>query len=532
MLKHINKMILPGLFACALISSCNKSLDLKPRNDVTSEVVYSTAAGYKQVLAKVYGTMALTGNQGPAGQSDVFFQGYDEGQNADFYRTFWKAQELPTDEAIISWGDPGIQDFHNMNWTPSNLFITGCYYKCYYAITVANDFLAQSVDGKLGDRGITGTDAAIIQGYRNEVRFLRAFNYWVLLDLFGDVPFVDENSQIGGPPASQISRADLYAFIESELKAIEGALPTPRTNEYGRVDRAAAWALLARLYLNAGVYTGTQRYTDAITYSKKVIDAGYSLIGNYRNLMLADNHNNGNEFILTINYDGLRTQGYGGTTFLTHASIGGDMSAGDYGVNSGWGGIRTTRAFVNKFPDNSGATDKRAQFYTIGQSLEINSPTTFRDGWAITKYRNVTSGGQPGSDLAFADIDIPLFRLAEMYLIYAEAVKKGGSGGDETTAINYINQLRRRAFGDNSGDITNADFTEDFILDERARELYWEGHRRTDLIRNNKFTEGTYLWPWKGGVLGGTSVADFRKLYPIPSLDLNVNSNLVQNPGY
>jgi len=532
MLKHIFKMTLPALAACAFISSCKKSLDLVPRNDVTSEQVYATPLGYKQVLAKIYGTMSLTGNQGPAGQADVFFQGADEGQNADFFRTFWKAQELPTDEAIIAWGDPGIQDFHNMNWTSSNLFLTGCYYKCYYAITVANDFLAQSVDSKLGSRGIGGTDATTIQGYRNEVRFLRAFNYWVLMDLFGNVPFVDENSQIGGPPANQISRADLFAFIETELKAIEANLPTPRTNEYGRADKAAAWSLLARLYLNAGVYTGTTRYTDAVTYAKKVIDAGYSLVPNYRNLMLADNNNNTNEFIFTINYDGLRTQGYGGTTFLAHASIGGDMNAADYGMNSGWAGLRTTKALVNKFPDNSGATDTRAQFYTSGQSLDIVSPTTFKDGWAVTKYRNITSTGQQGTDLNFSDIDIPVFRLAEMYLIYAEAVKKGGSGGDETTAINYINLLRRRAFGNNSADISNADFTEDFILDERARELYWEGHRRTDLIRNNKFTEGTYLWPWKGGVPGGASVADFRKLYPLPSLDLNVNPNLQQNTGY
>lgn len=532
MLKHIKKMTLPAVAACLIISSCNKSLDLKPLNDVTSETVYSTAEGYKQVLAKIYGTMALTGNQGPTGQPDVFFQGADEGQNADFFRTFWKAQELPTDEAIISWGDPGIQDFHNMNWTPSNLFVTGCYYKCYYAITVANDFLSQSVDAKLGDRGITGADASAIQGYRNEVRFLRAFNYWVLLDMFGNVPFVDENSQIGGPPASQITRANLFAFIEDELKEIESNLPAPRSNDYGRADKAAAWSLLARLYLNAGVYTGTNRYTDAVTYSKKVIDAGYSLIPDYKNLMLADNHINTNEFIFTINYDGLRTQGFGGTTFLAHASIGGSMNAGDYGVNSGWAGLRTTSSFVNKFPDNTGATDTRAQFFNSGQLLEISSPTTFTDGWAITKYRNVTRSGQLGSDLTFADIDIPVFRLAEMYLIYAEAVKKGGAGGDETTAINYINLLRRRAFNGTGGDITNADFTEDFILDERSRELYWEGHRRTDLIRNNKFTEGTYLWPWKGGVPGGASVADFRKLYPLPALDLNVNQNLVQNPGY
>ena len=112
----MKKFILqPGIYSLLgllfLTQACTKKLDLKPTNDVTSETVYATPAGYKQVLAKVYGSFALTGNQGPAGNGDV--QGIDEGFS-DFYRLFWKAQELSTDEAVISWGDVGIQDFHNI----------------------------------------------------------------------------------------------------------------------------------------------------------------------------------------------------------------------------------------------------------------------------------------------------------------------------------------------------------------------------------------------------------------------------------
>jgi hypothetical protein len=118
-----------------------------------------------------------------------------------------------------------------------------------------------------------------------------------------------------------------------------------------------------------------------------------------------------------------------------------------------------------------------------------------------------------------------------MYLIYAEAFKRGG-GGDEATALGYINALRTRAYGNAFGNIDAGQMTLDFILDERARELYWEGFRRTDLIRFNKFVEGTYLWPWKGGVASGTGVSAIRKLYPIPSRDINSNTNLVQNTGY
>ncbi|MDO9375868.1 MAG: RagB/SusD family nutrient uptake outer membrane protein [Ferruginibacter sp.] len=529
-----NLIRIPGmamLFA-VLLASCTDKLNLYPTNDVTSEIVYATPAGYKQSLAKIYGSMALTGNSGPAGQPDVFFPGSDEGANADFFRSFWKAQELSTDEAVISWGDAGIQDFHNMNWTSSNQFLTGVYYKSLYQITLVNEFLRQSQDDKLGTRNITGADADAIRKYRSEVRFLRAYQYWVLMDLFGNPPFVTEENVIGGANPQQISRTDLFAYVESELKAIEGELLAPKTNEYGRADQGAAWALLARVYLNAEVYTGTPKYTEAITYSKKVIDAGYALTADYRQLMLADNQMSKDEFIFTINYDGAKTQGYGGTTFLTHASVGGSLSATSAGVNSGWSGLRTTKALVQKFSDPSGATDKRAQFYTSGQNLEIASQTTFTEGYAITKFRNIKRNGSPGSNDVFVDIDMPVFRLPEMYFIYAEAVKRGGTGGDATTALTYLNAIRTRAYGNGNGNINSVDFTLQYILDERARELYWEGFRRTDLIRYKQFTEGSYLWPWKGGVPGGTTKSADLNLFPLPSSDLNANTNLVQNPGY
>jgi starch-binding outer membrane protein, SusD/RagB family len=531
MKKHILQTGVLALVCIFIIPSCTKKLDLKPTNDVTSETVYATPLGYKEVLAKVYGSFALTGNQGPAGNGDV--QGIDEGFS-DFLRLFWKAQELSTDEAVIAWGDVGIQDFHNMNWSPNNSFLTGLYYRSLYQITLASDFIRESSDAKLAERGISGTDATNIQEYAREARFLRAFQYWVLMDLFGNPPFVTENTSIGGAPPAQIKRADLFAYVEKELKAIEPNMPAPKTNEYGRADQAAVWALLARMYLNSEVYTGTARYTDAITYSKKVIDAGYTLVNNYQWLMRADNNLNSNEFILTINYDGLHTQGYGGTTFLTHASVGGSMPSSSFGVGGGWAGIRATKVLVNLFPDANGTADKRAEFYTSGQNLEIANQTDFTQGYAVTKYKNIKRDGTPGQSQDFSDIDFPLFRLPEMYLIYAEAVLRGGQGGDATTATTYINNLRQRAYGSTSGNISTLSGQTgiDFILDERARELYWEGFRRTDLIRYHKFTENTYLWPWKGGIPGGSGVPSFRSIYPLPSRDINANTNLVQNPGY
>ncbi len=513
-----------------VFSSCKKVLDLEPLNDVTSEVAYSSVQGYRQALAKVYGSFALTGNSGPAGAADIV--GLDEGSNGDFFRTFWKAQELSTDEAVIAWGDVGIQDFHNMNWTSNNPFLRGLYFKSVYQITLSNEFLRQSTDALLSQRGISGTEATEIKQARSEVRFLRAFQYWVLMDLYGNPPFVTEDNPVGGPLPKQIARADLFKYVESELKAIETELPASdrSVSQYGRATRSAAQALLARVYLNAQTYTGTARNNDAVIYAKKVIDAGYSLISNYSNLTRNDNNiTSRNELIFTINYDGQKTQLYGGTTFLAHASVGGAMNASDYGLDYAWGGLRTTRKLVDLFPGVPASPDKRASFYTNGQKLEIASLTTFTDGYAVTKYQNKNSAGISGSNQTFVDADLPLFRLAEMYLVYAEASLRGG-GGDNNLALTYINNLRTRAYGNTTGNVSS--LTLDLLLDERARELHWEGHRRTDLIRYGRFVEGSYLWPWKGGVRDGKSVEAFRALYPLPAADVTANPNLKQNTGY
>ena len=519
-----------SLLAIMIISligvSCNKRLDLVPTNGINSSNLFTSAAAYKNVLSKVYGSYATTGSNG-AGSGDI--QGIDPG-TSDFLRLYWKAQELSTDEAVVAWGDPGIQDFHNMNWTPNNPMLTGLYDRSLYQITLANDFIRQSSDANLAARGITGADAVTVREYQAEARFLRAFQYSILMDLFANPPFVTETQLAPGVNPPQTTRAALFAYVESELKALIPLVPAPHANEYGRVDQAAIWSLLARIYLNAQVYTGTAHYTDAITYSSQVIAAGYSLVPNYHWLMLADNQQNTNEFIMTINYDGVHTQNYGGTTFLTHASLGGSMVAANYGVDFTWSGLRTTSSFVSKFTNPS--QDDRAQFYTNGQTLGIADLTVFADGYAINKYINKTRTGASGSNPTFVDIDFPLFRLPEMYLIYAESVLRGGTGGDNNTALNYLNALNVRAKPTDPNANVEAQLTLPYILDERARELYWEGFRRTDLIRFGQFTNSSYIWPWKGGIAGGTAVGDFRNIYPIPSADITANQNLHQNPGY
>ncbi len=532
-MKRVNNKIVAIILGAVLLTSCHKDLEKLPPNTVTSADVYKSEAGYKQVLAKVYGSMALTGNIGPNGAGDV--AGIDEG-NSDFTRLFWKMQEITTDEAIIAWDGPldvGLQDLQLHRWQSSNPLTKGLYYRCVYIITLCNEFIRESSAAKLSDRGISGEAANRIAGMQAEAKFMRAFQYWVLMDLFGNPAFVTEEDGIGTFRPKQILRPALFKYIEEQLIAVETALPNPRSNEYGRVDKAAVWSLLARLYLNAEkVYGVAPKYNEAATNAKKVIDAGYSLLSNYRWLMLADNNVGNNEFIWTLNYDGIRSKNYGATTFLVNASVGGDMDQTFSGLLK-WAGIRAKQNLPALFPDVTGVADKRAQF-VVGKSAN-DAPTVFTDGLGSTKFRNRTRTDGFGTDpnREFSDIDFPIFRLAEMYLIYSEAVLRGATTGTAAQSLTYINLLRQRAYQGTSGNITAGSLNLDFILDERGRELYWEGFRRTDLLRfDDKFTKGTYLWPWKGANRNGAALGAHQNLYPIPDSEVAANPNIKQNTGY
>ena len=500
------------------LSSCVKDLDRFPTNGDTSQTVYSSADKTAQAFAKVYGAFGLTGN-GDGGD----IAGIDEGAS-DFVRGLFNLQELPTEMAACAWGDNGVQDLHKHSWSASNEVIGGVYYRSLYQIKLASDFLKQTAD-KAND--------ATIRTYRAEARFLRAYQYWVLMDLFGNPPFVDESTPTGKVYPRQISRAELFTHIEKELKAIEGDLSTPQAAVYGRANQATAWALLSRLYLNSEVYTGKPRYAEAATYAEKVIASGkYSLKSDYAQLFMADNDQNNPEVLLSVNYDGQRSQNWGGMTFLINSSTSANAKAAtkvNMGVNGGWGGNRGTKGLSDLFTGVE-TKDKRA-LITPGASLEISDLTKFDEGVYVYKFRNVTSTGANGKHGDHADTDFPLFRLAELYLNYAEAAIRDASV-DQAKALVYLNKVRERAYGSNEGNYTALpDLNE--MLRERGRELYWEGQRRTDLIRFGKFVSGDYLWPWKGGVKDGAAVKEIYKLYPIPEADRQANpANLKQNTGY
>ncbi len=533
MLKMKTIRLVLALFAMiAVLYSCEDKLDLQPEDGrLIGDAAFDGPDAYRQAFAKLYAGLGLTG-QNTTGSPDIVSD--DEGASA-YLRSLWKVQELPTDEAVIGWNDGGIRNLNYQTWTAGNEFTRAAYSRFMYEVSIVNNFLRETTDAKLNDRGVNAELQAEIQDYRVEARFLRALAYYHAMDVFGNMPFVTENDNVGAFLPQQIQRADLFDYIESELLAIENDIAAPRSNEYGRADRAAVWMVLAKMYLNSEVYTGTPRYTEVITYTNNIIGAGYSIpSGPYINSFLADNNSNGaqEEVIFTIPFDGLNSQSYGGTTFLVHAPVGGSMPASDFGINGGWFGIRTTPTFVEQFPDEENSADGRALFYTDGQTKEVEAIGPFTSGYAVTKWRNVDVNGNQGNDSTgeFVDIDFPMFRLADVYLMYAEAMLRGG-GGTMSTAVDYVNELRERAYGDTSGNITAGDLTLDFILDERSRELYWECHRRTDLIRFGQFsTQG--IWAWKGNVPNGATTEAFRDLMPIPANDLGVNTNLTQNPGY
>lgn len=528
-LRHLKKLatvIVMGVLVT--VSSCKKNLT--PQGSVTTASVYANFSNYQQVLAKLYTAFAISGQAGGAGSPDI--AGIDEGFS-NYLRELYNMQELTTDESSIIWNDGTIHTLHDMTWNSQCEFIGAMYDRIFYEVSLDNEFLRNTTPDLLAKNGITGSDAATVAQYRAEARFLRALAYYHAIDIFGNVPLVTEANPVGVFFPQQKTRAELFTYVESELKAVETELGAPKFS-YGHADQAADWALLARLYLNAKVYTGTDRSTDAITYCNKIIASNaYTLDTKFQNVFLADN-NTSPEIIFPIESDGVHTQGYGGMTYLVHAQVGGSMNAANFGINGGWAGFRTTSNYVSLFADPSGATDQRAMFYTNGQTLDLSDEYNFNKGYAVTKFKNVTKAGVAGSDQTgnFVDTDFPVFRLADVYLMYAEAVLRGGSGGDAATALGYINAIRTRAYGNASGNITAGQLTLPFILDERGREMMFELTRRTDLIRFGEFTGSSYLWQWKGGVHAGQSVDDHLQLMPIPQTQIILNPSLKQNPGY
>lgn len=524
--RTIRTILVAG--AALLVSTACTDPTVAPKSTINSETVFTEPTAYKSLLAKVYAGLAVTGQQGCCGDPDI--SGIDEGFS-QYWRLYWQMQTLPTDDAIIAWGDQALSELNTQGWSSSNPFLNAMYYRIYFQVAMANVLLRETTSAKLDQRGVSGGLRTEIAQYRAEARFLRALSYYHALDLFGNVPLVDEATTVSEPPA-QATRAQIYQFIVDELTAIRGQLPAMGDAEYGRVDQGAVAMLLAKVYMNAGVYTGTAKYTEAMTEVQAIIASNaYSIDPNYRRMFAPDN-NQSPEIIFAIPQDGLKMRNYGGTTFLAHANVGGPLNNGDYGINGGWWGLRMRPETRAKFPAiGAGAADGRASFWRNMDQPNITDMFNFQQGTAAPKYTNRTTAGSNGQDQEFVDTDVPMWRLGDVYLMYAELQLRGG-GGTAGQALTYVNALRQRAYGNTNGNVLQAAVTLDFVLDERARELYMEGHRRQDLIRYGRFTGASVLWTFKGGTAAGATTASFRDLYPLPASELIANKKLTQNTGY
>lgn len=542
-MKHI-AWIAAG--ASMLFTACIGDLDTLPLNpsDSTSETVYGTnESGYVAGLTKLY--FCFVSNE----TTDL--QVSDAGAS-ELTRAFWTVQEVTSDACKCAWeNDAWVRAMNTNTWSDADNDATyAVYVRTLQGIAYTNEYLRQTASDRLSDRGVSSELAAKIQGFRAEARFLRAYFYWMALDVFGEVPFTTENSPFGGGVnPKQASRKDVFDYCITELTELaadDSAMPAARSN-YPRADKGAVLGLLARMYLNAEVYTGTPMWQEAKDACERIFTMGYSLCPNYADLFRGDNGENPdvlNEVIFGVAYDAEQTQSYGGTSYLTLASIAAtDVSSTQMinGVNNGWGGIRVPYEYVEKYFNVRNAdyttgtydvNDKRGEmFYIKGRSESMEDALyVFLNGWSCLKFNNIPHDMDNDSFLAtaaskaYSDIDFPMIRLGEIYLIYAEACMNLGQAN---TAMPKLRELSERA-----GVQAPTSITADYLLEERARELMWEGHRRTDLIRYGKFTSSSFLWTYKGGSFSGQGFDDHMKIFAIPASELAANPELHQNPGY
>lgn len=528
---------LAAVFAVSLMfgtTSCVNDLDVVNINPQQIATLDADA-----LFNKIYSSFVLTGQTGPSGNGDI--ADIDEGRS-EFFRMNFSLNEYTSDEASWIWlGDTGMTELLHNTYGSDNAQSQGLYYRLYFTVTLCNYYLSQ----------VSGDDAET-QARLAEVRFIRALSYYYVMDLYGSAAFTEE---VSSTPGQRYTRQDFFNYIESELKDIDSKLKDAGTNTYGRIDKVAAWNLLSRLYLNAEVYTGKANWQEAKNYADKVINNGYYTLCTegatspsgekftaYQKLFLADNNTNGaqREMIYPVLVDGTETQSYGATDFLVLSCYSGDMSNDvPSGTTNSWGKCMRVRSkLVDLFTTNdlskavtpaevtSVAGDDRALFYTQGFTKVIQDESEAAQGYSCVKFRNVRSDGAEPSSTAFVDIDLPMMRIAEAYLTYAEAETRiNGVSGD---AKAKIDELRKRAHA-----VLLDSYSLNDIRDEWGREFWFEGRRRMDLVRFGNFGgQGSYTWHWMGGKFDGQQFAATRNIFGLPVNDIENNSNLEQNAGY
>lgn len=559
-LKNILYSMMMGTAVLAGTTSCVSDLDQYPHTETTSKDVYTSLAKYEAVLGKIYVAMVTSG-QGKGGDNKDMESVLNKGAGFDYMRMFINMQECGTDEFASTWltGEQ-TTGLTYLSWDANDAWVSDMYYRIYYNIALCNEFLRNA-----NSASFSGADAEKMKEYKAEVRFMRALFYYHALDFYRNIPMVTENDPVGSYIPPRYTPQQTFDYIESELKDCVGDMLPASTCPYGQASQGAAYTLLAKLYLNSEVYTGVAKYAECKEACDKVMSMGYSLESDYSKLFNADNDKRTNEIIFALPVSAEHTVSWGSSTYLVCGQVSmsnANQNVADYGVTAGWSEFRLRPEFVDKFTqtDIDGSGDRRCKFFTNGQSKDVTSMTDETAGYLSEKWSNLKDDGTTAaSNTADAGVetDFPLFRLADVYLMYAECVARtvedkdklddwaGGSDAESDSrkqgAIYWINKVRERAYGKDEngnpkGQVWKENFSSkdaflQFILDERARELYHEGYRRTDLIRYGQFTTNKYIWQWKGGTHDGQAVDSKYNIYPIPNTELTANPNL-HNDNY
>ena len=455
----------------------------------------------------------------------------------------YRILELSADQVVVHgkiqgwWANNDFEQLMEHKWDASHGYLNGSWNTFFRTVGQANALIA-SLDAS----GLPN-----VKGAKAELQALRAYAYFYLMDLYGNVPIFTEPKVDPNNLPEQNTRTEVFNFVVEELKAAAEDLPSQTEvgqEYYGRLTKEAAYALLATVYLNAEVYTGTPHYDEAITYADKVINSGaYSLLPNYFDNFKHDNQGN-KEFI----FGGIYTPNIpGGIGHPLVQKVLPGISGGLFGLpytpQNGFGtrpsvvalyeegDVRRTMFFTPgemKDPRNGETVmverivaDNNSQLYKPGISKEgpvpyviipatgiRNQPMNAGEKWIKWGLDPNTNGGNASNDIAF-------IRYADVLLVKAEALARKGNFGE---ALTLVNQIRERS---KAAPLTSVTLND--IFEERGREMAFEMSRRRDLIRFGKFNDA---WEFK------EASEAFRSLYPIPKAAIDANPKLKQNPGY
>ncbi len=509
-----NKYFILGSVALSMgLSSCVGDLNVEP-DDPNTKLTISTKEEYLGVLARAYGGLVLEGGIS-----------VDDGGAGVYTRQLFNQQELTTDEAIVgkNWNDAGIDEMGFSIPGKDNHWGYEMYSRINYQIGLCNEFLRTIEKGKslFSDEEFNAIKA--------ECRVLRDLSYYHMIDIFGRGPWTDENSLVGAIPPTY-DRKQLFDAVVEDLKDAIPNVPAAASQQYGRVSREAGYMLLAKLYLNAQVYTGTAMWQECAEACKQVVSTGIKLASDYKYLFCGTNSKYvGNGEILWGVPQGPNTSCWGGTTYLTIGAYNSNVSATSYGFSEtvgGWDGPRVRP----ELSDALASGDKRRLIYEGSFQKDLSDLSNWNvdgSGYMCIKFVNTDENDYYNTNNTVlcaaanqVSTNFPIFRLADTYLMLAECELNGVS----CDGLNYYNMVRTRA-----GIAPVGSYSADDLLHERQCELYWECQRRTDLIRFGKYTGSAYNWQWKGGIEEGTALAPYRDLMPIPA---QFEATLGQNPGY